>query len=82
VRITPLNAPPGNDPQAVLDRIRLDAAHADIGAALADINALPEAAKSLAADWSKKVAAREATLATSRKIAADALAVLSQPSPQ
>jgi hypothetical protein len=82
VRITPLNAPPGNDPQAVLDRIRLDAAHADIGAALADINALPDAAKSLAADWSKKVAAREATLAASRKIAADALAVLSQPSPQ
>jgi hypothetical protein len=82
VRITPLNAPPGNDPQTVLDRIRLDAAHADIGAALADINALPDAAKSLAADWSKKVAAREATLAASRKIAADALAVLSQPSPQ
>jgi len=82
VRVTPLNAPPGNDPQAVLDRIRLDAAHADIGAALAEINALPEAAKSLAADWRKKVAAREATLAASRKIAADALASLAQPSPR
>jgi hypothetical protein len=82
VRITPLNAPPGNDPQAVLDRIRLDVARADIGAALADINALPDAARPLAADWSKKVAAREATLAASRKIAADALAALTQPSPR
>jgi hypothetical protein len=80
VRITPLNAPAGNDPQAVLDRIRLDAAHADIGAARADINALPDAAKPLAADWSKKVTAREAALAASRQIAADALAALAQSS--
>ena len=78
VRITPLNAPAGNDPQAVLDRIRLDAAHADIGAARADINALPDAAKPLAAAWSKKVTAREAALAASRQIAADALAALAQ----
>src|SRR5262249_58323078 len=54
VRITPLNVPPGNDSQAVIDRIRRDAAHADIGAALADLNALPDAAKPLAAAWSKK----------------------------
>ncbi|HET8918928.1 MAG TPA: hypothetical protein VFN27_04545 [Xanthobacteraceae bacterium] len=80
VRITPLNAPAGNDPQAVVDRIRLDAAHADIGAALADINALPDAAKPLAAAWSKKAAAREAALAASRQIAADALAALAQSS--
>jgi hypothetical protein len=80
VRITPLNAPAGNDPQAVLDRIRLDAAHADIGAARADINALPDAAKPLAAAWSKKVTAREAALAASRQIAADALAALAQSS--
>jgi hypothetical protein len=82
VRITPLNAPPGNDPQAVIDRLRLDAAHADIGAALSDLNALPDAAKSLAADWSKKAAAGEAALAASRRIAAEALAALAQPSPQ
>ena len=80
VRIAPLNAPPGNDPQAVVDRIRLDAAHADIGAALADINALPDAAKPLAAAWSKKAAAREAALAASRQIAAEALAALAQAS--
>jgi hypothetical protein len=80
VRITPLNAPAGNDPQAVVDRIRLDAAHADIAAARTDLNALPDAAKPLAEPWSKKAAAREAALAASRKIAADALAALAQPS--
>jgi hypothetical protein len=80
VRITPLNVPSGNDPQAVIDRIRRDAAHADIGAALADLNALPDAAKPLAAAWSKKAAAREAALAASRQVAADALAALAQSS--
>jgi hypothetical protein len=76
VRITPLNAPAGNDPQAVVDRIRIDAAHADIGAALADINALPDAAKPLAAAFVKKAAAREAALTASQQIAAEALAAL------
>ena len=80
VRITPLNAPAGNDPQAVVDRIRLDAAHADIGAALADINALPDAAKPLAVAFIKKAAARGAALAASRQIAAEALAALTQSS--
>jgi hypothetical protein len=80
VRVTPLNAPAGNDPQAVIDRIRLDAAHGDISTALADLNALPDAAKPLGAAWSKKAGAREAALAASRKIAADALAALAQPS--
>jgi hypothetical protein len=80
VRITPLNAPAGNDPQAVVDRIRLDAAHADIGAALTDLNALPEAAKPLAAAWSKQATAREAAVAASRQIAADALAALARAS--
>jgi hypothetical protein len=80
VRITPLNAPTGNDPQAMVDRIRLDAAHTDIGAALADLNGLPEAAKPVAAAWSKKAGAREAAVAASRKIAVDALAALAQSS--
>jgi hypothetical protein len=80
VRITPLNAPPGNDPQDVVDRIRRDAAHADIGAALTDIDALPDAAKPLAAAFGKKAAARAAALAASRQIAAEALAALAQSS--
>jgi len=80
VRVTPLNAPPGNDPQTVVDRIRLDATHADIAAARAGLNALPDAAKPLAEAWSKKADARDAAVAVSRKIAADALAALAQPS--
>ncbi|MGN6747507.1 MAG: COG4223 family protein [Xanthobacteraceae bacterium] len=80
VRVTPLNAPAGNDPQTVVDRIRLDAARADTAAALADLNALPDAVKPLAAAWSKKAGARDAAVAASRKIAADALADLAQPS--
>ena len=80
VRVTPLNAPPGNEPQAVVDRIRLDAAHAEIAAALADLNALPEAAKPLAAAFSKKAADREAAVVASKQIAASALAALAQSS--
>lgn len=79
VRITPAGAPAGNDPAAVLARIRFDAAHGDIAAALAAIDALPNSAKSLTAAWSKKAGAREAALATSRQIAADALAALATP---
>jgi hypothetical protein len=79
VRVTPAGAPAGNDPAAVLARTRFDAAHGDITAALADIDALPDSAKSLAAAWGKKAAAREAALAASRQIASDALAALATP---
>jgi hypothetical protein len=79
VRVTPAGVPAGNDPAAVLARIRFDAAHGDIAAALADIDALPDSAKSLATAWSKKAAAREAALAASRQIASDALTALATP---
>ena len=60
-------------------RIGADAAHGDLPAALTDIGRLPEAARSLADGWVKKAEARDAALAASRRIAADALAVLSKP---
>ncbi len=63
-------------------RIDIDAARADIAAALTDIAALPDAAKPLAADWVKKAEARNAAIAASGKIAADALAALSKPAAQ
>ena len=78
VRITPVDAPAGNDPSAIIARIDADAARADIAAALTDIAALPESAKPLAADWVKKANARDAAIAASRQIAADALAALEQ----
>jgi hypothetical protein len=82
VRITPVDAPPGDDPASVVTRINVDVAHADIAAALADIAKLPDAAKPLAAAWVAKAQARDAAIAASRKLAADALAALSKPSPQ
>jgi hypothetical protein len=82
VEITPVDAPPGDDPASVVTRIDVDAAHADIAAALADIAKLPDAAKPLAAAWVEKAQARNAAIAASRKLAADALAALSNPSPQ
>jgi hypothetical protein len=82
VRITPVDAPPGDDPASVVTRIDVDAAHADIAAALADIAKLPDAAKPLAAAWVEKAQARNAAIAASKKLAADALAALSKPNPQ
>ena len=82
VRITPVDAPPGDDPSSVVTRISVDAAHADIAAGLADIAKLPDAAKPLAAAWVEKAQARNAAIAASRKLAADALAALSKPNPQ
>jgi hypothetical protein len=82
VRITPVDAPRGDDPASVVTRINVDAAHADIAAALADIAKLPDAAKPLAAAWVEKAQARNAAIAASRKLAADALAALSKPNPQ
>jgi hypothetical protein len=82
VEITPVDAPPGDDPASVVTRISVDAAHADIAAALADIAKLPDAAKPVAAAWIEKAQARDAAIAASRKLAADGLAALSKPNPQ
>ena len=82
VRITPVDAPVGNDPAAVIARITLDAARDDIIAALNDIAALPDSAKAATADWVQKAQACNAAIAASRQIAADALAALSKPAAQ
>jgi hypothetical protein len=82
VRITPVDAPPGNDAAALVTRIGIDAARGDVAAALADIARLPEAAHAVAENWVEKATAREAALAASRRIAADALASLSRPALQ
>jgi hypothetical protein len=76
IQITPVDAPEGDDPQSVAARINASAARGDINAALADIAKLPEAAKSIVAAWVQKVQARNAALAASRQLAANALAAL------
>jgi hypothetical protein len=82
VRVSPVDAPPGDDPGAIIARIDVDARRSDIAAALAEIARLPDAARSLAGAWVKKAEAREAAIAASRRIAADALAALSKPPQQ
>ncbi len=82
VRITPVDAPPGDDAAAVLARANAAAARGDLDAALADIARLPEAARSLAEPWTKKAQARDGAIAAGRRIAADALAALGKPAAQ
>ena len=82
VRITPIGtaaAPAGDDAASVIARINAAAARGDSAAALADIAKLPDVARALADGWVKKAQAREAAIAASQRIAADALAALSKP---
>jgi hypothetical protein len=76
VRVTPVDAPTGDDSLSNVARINADAAHADIAAALADIATLPDAAKELTAAWVQKAQTRNAAIAASRQLAAGALAAL------
>ena len=71
VRIRPVDAPPGDDASAVLARIEVDAAKADIAAALADIGKLSIATRAPAQAWIAKAQARQAALAAARQYAAD-----------
>jgi hypothetical protein len=82
VRVTPTDAPQGDDPAAIIARINAAAARGDAPAALAEVGKLPEPARAVAAPWTKKVAAREAAIAASRRIAADAVAALGRPASQ
>lgn len=82
VRVTPLDAPTGDDPVSVVARLDADAARGDIAAALADLARLPQPSRTVAEAWSKKAQAREQAVAASRRIAADALAGLGRPASQ
>ncbi|HML07821.1 MAG TPA: hypothetical protein VK430_06790 [Xanthobacteraceae bacterium] len=82
VRIRPIDAPQGDDPAAVVARLEADAARADIEAARVDLARLPDGARALADGWVKKADTREAAIAASRHIAADALAALGKPATQ
>jgi hypothetical protein len=83
VRITRTDsAPTGDDPSSIISRIDLDARNSDVAGALADIARLPPEPRALAADWAKKARARDAALAASRRIAAEATAALGKPAAQ
>lgn len=70
VRIRPVDAPPGDDPSAVLARLEADAARDDINAAVADLAKLPEKSRAPAQDWIEKAKSRQAALAAARQFAA------------
>ncbi|HZL40577.1 MAG TPA: hypothetical protein VFC45_09910 [Pseudolabrys sp.] len=72
VRIRPVDAPPGDDAAAVLARLEIDAAKADIAAALADLGKLPDATRAPAQAWIVKANERQTALAAARQYAADA----------
>jgi hypothetical protein len=76
VRISPVNAPPGDQASDVLARIEIAAAHADIASALTELAKLPDAARAPAADWIAKAKARQAALLAARKLAADSARAL------
>jgi hypothetical protein len=70
VRIRPVDAPPGDNASAVLARIEIAAAKADIPAALADLAKLPDAVRAPAKDWIDKATTRQAALDAARRLAA------------
>ena len=72
VRIRPVDAPVGDDPSAVLARLEVDAAKADIAAALADLGKLSDAQRAPAQAWIAKAQSRQAALAAARQYATDA----------
>jgi len=78
VHIRPVNAPAGDDAAAVLARLDIDAAKADLKAALADLGKLDSATRAPAEAWIAKMQAREAALAAARRYAAETARALGQ----
>jgi hypothetical protein len=76
VRIRPVDAPPGDDPSAVLARLEVNMVKADIAGALADLGKLAEATRAPAQAWIAKAQARQAALAAARQYAAGTVRAL------
>lgn len=81
VRVRPVDEVPGDQPAAIIARLEVKVARADVAGALAELDKLPDTVRAPAADWIGKVKARDAALAASRQIAARALAALAKPAP-
>ena len=76
VRIRPIEETPGEEPVAILSRIEIRAAQADIGGALAELAKLPPAVRAPALGWIAKAEARNKAVDASRRLAAEAVAAL------
>ena len=68
VRIRPVGAPAGNEASTVIERIEVEAAHADIDAALTDLAKLDGAIRAPAQSWIDKARARQAALTAARQL--------------
>jgi hypothetical protein len=71
VRIRPVDAPEGDDRAAVLARIEMQAAHADIDGALTGLSKLDPATQAAARDWAAKAQARREAIMAARQFATD-----------
>jgi hypothetical protein len=78
VRVTPANAPSGDDPADVLTRVRLEADRADITGALADIQKLPAPAQQQATEWIAAAKARNEALSAARALSTEAARALGE----
>ncbi len=76
VRVRPVGAPAGDDASAVLARVEIEAANADIGRALDDLGKLPEATRASAQSWIAKVQARQVALAAAQALATETASAL------
>src|SRR5262245_9894393 len=76
VRIRPVGAPAGDDTSAVLARIEVEMAHADIEGALADIGKLDPATQAVARDWIAKAQSQQAAITAARQFATDTMRAL------
>jgi hypothetical protein len=81
VRIRPADEPSGEEPAAIITRIDLKAAHADVAGALAELAKLPAPLRQPAQTWIEKVQTRIAAVDASRRIAADAIGTLGKAAP-
>lgn len=79
VRIHPVGEPAGDGASAILARIEVKAAHNDLAGIDSELDKLPPKTRALADGWRKKLAARTAAIAASRKLAADGAAALGSP---
>jgi hypothetical protein len=80
VRIRPVDEVPGEDVSAILSRIEVRAAHADIVGVQTELAKLPPAVRAPAFDWMAKAEGRAKAIEASRRLAAAAAAAL-KPTP-
>jgi hypothetical protein len=78
VRIRPVGTPTGDDASAVLARIEVETAHANIDGALVDLGKLDATTRASARDWIAKAQSRQAAITAARQFAADTMHALAK----